>query len=136
MKQPMIHHTRRMAGMTMHEVTVSVFVLLALISILFLGARTLKRSEDRTANIVNIRNVQQAVRSHANVRGLAPGDIVAPGEIIGPGRYIRRLTPPNAAISYGYYGAVPPKGSLYLSGNYAGDSYGDYAPSPAMISDW
>lgn len=136
MNTPKLQNARGAAGMTLLEVTVAVFVLLALISILFLGARTLKRSEDRAANIVNIRNVQQAVRSHANVRGLAQGDIVAPGEIIGPGKYIRRLTPPNAAISYGYYGAVPPKGSLYLSGNYADDSSGDYAPSPAMIADW
>ena len=136
MNTPKHQHARGSSGMTLLETTVAVFVLLALITILFLGARTLKRSEDRAANIVNIRNVQQAVRSHANVRGLSQGDIVAPGANIGPGKSIRRPPPPNAAISYGYYGVVPPKGSLYLSGNYADDSSGDYAPSPAMIADW
>jgi len=136
MKKPMIHHARRTRGMTLLEVTIAVLVLFGLVSILFLGASSWKKSEDRTANIVNIRNVQQAVRSHARVRGLSEGDTVTPGEIIGPGRYISRLIPPNGEISYGYYGSVPPKGLLYLTGNYQSGSSGDYAPSPESTADW
>ena len=57
-------------GMTLLELTVVILVLLSLISILFIGARAWKKGSDRAANILNIRNVQQAVRAHVNVRGL------------------------------------------------------------------
>ena len=52
------------SGMTLLELTVVILVLLSLISILFIGARAWKKGSDRSANIMNIRNVQQAVRGH------------------------------------------------------------------------
>lgn len=62
------------SGMTLLELTVVILVLLSLISILFVGARAWKKGSDRSANIMNIRNTQQAMRGHENMRELVPGD--------------------------------------------------------------
>jgi len=64
---------KRNAGMTLLELTVVILVLLSLISILFVGARAWKKGSDRAGCIMNIRNVQQAVRGHANMNNLAAG---------------------------------------------------------------
>jgi prepilin-type N-terminal cleavage/methylation domain-containing protein len=60
-------------GMTLLELTVVIGVLLALTSILFLGARAWKNGADRTACLLNIRNVQVSVRSYQNLYGYNPG---------------------------------------------------------------
>jgi len=61
----------RKAGMTLLELTVVILVLLSLISILFIGARAWKKGSDRSANIMNIRNCQQAMRGEQNMKQLA-----------------------------------------------------------------
>lgn len=61
------------SGMTLLELTVVILVLLSLISILFIGARAWKKGSDRSANIMNIRNTQQAMRGHQNLKELNPG---------------------------------------------------------------
>ncbi|HEY1121211.1 MAG TPA: type II secretion system protein [Haloferula sp.] len=61
------------SGMTLLELTVVIAVLLALTSVLFLGARAWKSGADRTACIMNIRNVQTAVRSYQNLYGYNAG---------------------------------------------------------------
>jgi type II secretory pathway pseudopilin PulG len=55
------------SGMTLLELTVVILVLLSLIAILFIGARAWKKGSDRAGCIMNIRNVQQAVRGHQNM---------------------------------------------------------------------
>ena len=60
-------------GMSLLELTVVIGVLLALTSILFLGARAWKNGADRTACLLNIRNVQVSVRSYQNLYGYNPG---------------------------------------------------------------
>ena len=70
-------NTRNMkskSGMTLLELTVVILVLLSLISILFIGARAWKKGSDRSANIMNIRNTQQAMRGHENMKGLKVDD--------------------------------------------------------------
>lgn len=59
--------------MTLLELTVVIAVLLALTSVLFLGARAWKSGADRTACIMNIRNVQTSVRSFQNIYGYTAG---------------------------------------------------------------
>jgi prepilin-type N-terminal cleavage/methylation domain-containing protein len=61
------------SGMTLLELTVVILVLLSLISILFVGARAWKKGSDRSANIMNIRNTQQAMRGHQNMKELSAG---------------------------------------------------------------
>jgi prepilin-type N-terminal cleavage/methylation domain-containing protein len=64
---------KRKSGMTLLELTVVILVLLSLISILFVGARAWKKGSDRAANIMNIRNCQQAMRGHQNMKELLAG---------------------------------------------------------------
>ena len=67
-------YTKRKAGMTLLELTVVILVLLSLITILFVGARAWKRGSDRSANIMNIRNCQQAMRGEQNMKQLVATD--------------------------------------------------------------
>lgn len=59
---------KRKSGMTLIELTVVILVLLALIAVLFVGARAYKRGADKAACIMNLRNVQQACRSYYNLK--------------------------------------------------------------------
>ncbi len=79
MKLTSTHITKRKSGMTLLELTVVILVLLSLISVLFIGARAWKKGSDRAGCILNIRNVQQAIRSYGNMNGLNPGDAIIGG---------------------------------------------------------
>ena len=70
------------SGMTLLELTVVILVLLSLISILFIGARAWKKGSDRSANILNIRNTQQAMRGHQNTKELKTGDGFATADLV------------------------------------------------------
>ncbi|MFT4176445.1 MAG: prepilin-type N-terminal cleavage/methylation domain-containing protein [Luteolibacter sp.] len=77
-------NTTRKSGMTLLELTVVILVLLSLISILFVGARAWKKGSDRAGCILNIRNVQQAVRGHQNMMNKTSGvDTFTKNEIFG-----------------------------------------------------
>ncbi len=56
-------------GLTLLELTVVIAALLALITVLFVGARAWKRGSDRTCCILKLRNVQVATRSYQNLYG-------------------------------------------------------------------
>ena len=127
---------KRKAGMTLLELTVVILVLLSLISILFIGARAWKKGSDRAANILNIRNVQQAVRAHANVRGLLEGAALASSDIVGSGKYLNSVTAPNTDITYAYGSAVPAIGTLYLTATYASGTSTDYQPAATTYAEW
>ena len=136
MKLTNTHNLKRKSGMTLLELTVVILVLLSLISILFIGARAWKKGSDRAANILNIRNVQQAVRAHANVRAMDIAASLASTEIVGPGKYLSSVTAPNSDISYTYGAAVPAIGTLYLIAAYANSSDVDYAPATSTYAEW
>ena len=70
MKLTNTQNMKAKSGMTLLELTVVILVLLSLISILFIGARAWKKGSDRSANIMNIRNTQQAIRGHQNLKEL------------------------------------------------------------------
>lgn len=128
---------KRKAGMTLLELTVVILVLLSLISILFIGARAWKKGSDRAANILNIRNVQQAVRAHANVRGLLEGDALASTEIVGAGKYLNTVNPPVTGLTYAYGAAVPAMGTLYLQVTYGATTpEADYGPTAGSYAEW
>ena len=59
--------------MTLLELTVAICVILALTSLLCLGARAWKTGADRVACLMNIRNVQTSVRSYQNLYGYSAG---------------------------------------------------------------
>ncbi|MBG7606569.1 MAG: hypothetical protein IZT59_00830 [Verrucomicrobia bacterium] len=114
-------HSGRMSGMTLLEMTVVILVLLSLISILFVGANAWKKGSDRTLCIMNIRNVQNGIRSFSNLYGYNPGGNV-PGlqiRIMGLGKFVEQTPscPASGAYSYGIsFGndTVPPVGEVYL----------------------
>jgi type II secretory pathway pseudopilin PulG len=125
-------HTRNMkrtSGMTLLELTVVILVLLSLISILFVGARAWKRGSDRSANIMNIRNVQQAVRGHENMYNLAPTNELLNAAIVGPNGYLNVPTPPAGLAAYTYLDAVPAVGTLYVTNHALDAVYGFSAAS-------
>jgi prepilin-type N-terminal cleavage/methylation domain-containing protein len=132
---------KRKSGMTLLELTVVILVLLSLISILFIGARAWKKGSDRAANILNIRNVQQAVRAHVNVRGLTTpaavggGATLASTEIVGTGKYLNSVTNPvPGTLTYAYLGKVPAIGELYLT--VTGDTDNEYSPTAGSTDEW
>jgi len=129
---------KRKSGMTLIELTVVILVLLSLISILFVGARAWKKGSDRSANIMNIRNVQQAVRGHQNMLGLAELSTLDKDDIVGPGKYLDAPTSPIAsAIAYDYGTQVPAPGTLYLIATYTGTTAtADYAPPTTLTAQW
>ena len=67
-----------MPGLTLIEMSVVIGVILSLISATFAGANAWKNGSSRTHCVVNIRNVQQAVRCYQNVHGYNPGNPVRP----------------------------------------------------------
>jgi len=136
MKLNNTQNMKRKSGMTLLELTVVILVLLSLISILFIGARAWKKGSDRAANILNIRNVQQAVRAHANVRALDIAAPLASSEIVGAGKYLESVSAPNSDITYTYGDAVPAIGTLYLIAAYAGTTSTDYAPDDTSYTEW
>ena len=143
------------SGMTLLELTVVILVLLSLISILFIGARAWKKGSDRAANILNIRNVQQAVRGHGNMNGIIQESVnpVIPGGPIpqaaifgaandGVGAYLK-LPDPVASVLYNIplqINVAP--GVLYLTPTApgaavaAGQVQTEYGPTPGATVDW
>jgi len=127
----------RLAGMTLLELTVVILVLLSLISILFIGARAWKRGSDRAGCILQIRNVQQGVRSYANVNNLSPGATVAgwQAQVIGTGMFVEKspVCPGAGTYTYATDTVIPAVGSLAMTCS--------LAPSPDLhapvsYTDW
>lgn len=129
-------YTKRAKGMTLLELTVVILVLLSLISILFVGARAWKKGSDRSANILNVRNVQQAVRGHANMRALDIGGACPEAEIFtdadgGGVGYLREPRPPvvdggAGPTEYQFMATIPPIGALYVLNPDLGAEDGEY----------
>ena len=123
------------SGMTLIELTVVILVLLSLISILFVGARAWKRGSDRAGCIMNIRNVQQGMRSYQNMNGHSAGDTVtgALREIVGQGKFVESspTCPSNGTYSY-MDDDLPLSGSLYMTSSLAATE----KHVPSDFADW
>ncbi len=135
---------KRKSGMTLLELTVVILVLLSLISILFIGARAWKKGSDRAGCILNIRNVQQAMRGHANMHSLLEGTGVVDETIIygaagdGVGAYLRKRHPCPTLISR-LIQAAPHSGrgrSLAVQLLTPATGLADYAPPAELTADW
>lgn len=108
--------TKRAKGMTLLELTVVILVLLSLISILFIGARAWKKGSDKAGCIMNIRNVQQAVRSWQNMNAKNVGDTyVTTTAIIGAGLFVETTPVCPGAGTYTIGTAVPDVGTLVMT---------------------
>lgn len=103
-------------GLTLIELTVVILVLLALITVLFIGGRAWKKGADRSGCIINIRNVQQAIRSHQNLTLMndgAPIDILA--DLVGPGNYVESTPACPGGGTYAYVSNIPSLGTLAMT---------------------
>ena len=122
------------SGMTLLELTVVILVLLSLISILFVGARAWKKGSDRSANIMNLRNSQQAMRGHQNMKELVPGSAFTQTDLTD---YIKMPVSPVTGGTYTAGTVVTSIGTLWLqrTGTIAGDD-GDYGPKAGSYSEW
>lgn len=150
------HHRTTKFGMTLLEMTVVVLVLLSMIGILFIGAKAWKKGSDRSANIMNLRNVQLAMRGHATTNDLPQAEtgppVVVGGAISravifgaaddGVNGYLRF---PAAIQSVTY--TTPSQlntatGVLYLVASAAGapvaatGTQTEYGPKPGSTRDW
>jgi prepilin-type N-terminal cleavage/methylation domain-containing protein len=138
------------SGMTLLELTVVILVLLSLLSILFVGAKAWKVGSDRAANVMNIRNVQQAVRGHAAMNDIVQEETtpvaIAGGSVPkaaifgaagdGVGGYLR-LPVGIASVTY----TTPLEintatGVLYLQPSSTGAVGATYGPKTGSTADW
>jgi prepilin-type N-terminal cleavage/methylation domain-containing protein len=139
------------SGMTLIELTVVILVLLSLISILFIGAKAWKKGSDRAANVMNLRNVQQAVRGHAAMNDIPQADAsVTPAIVGGPvpkaaifgtagdgvGGYLREPAT-VATVSYTTPSEINTAvGVLYLVPSITGAVGAEYGPKTGSTADW
>lgn len=107
--------------MSLIELTVVIFVLMGLISILFLGAQAWKRGSDRGLCVLNIQLVQKAVRSYGNLYGHDPGTSVSGlrSKIFAPGAFLETDPTCRGGGIYSFGAAsgentIPPIGHVYL----------------------
>lgn len=127
------NNTKRAKGMTLLELTVVILVLLSLISILFIGARAWKKGSDKAGCIMNIRNVQQAVRSWQNMNAKNVSDaFVLTDDIVGSGLFVE--TPPACpgAGTYAFETTVPEVGTLVMTCSLSASE----SHVPASILGW
>ena len=102
--------------MTLLEMTVVVLVILTLVMLLAIGSTAWKNGSDRSACIMNIRNVQQAVRSWQNMNAKNVGDTyVTTTAIIGAGLFVETTPVCPGAGSYTIGTAVPDVGTLVMT---------------------
>ena len=102
MKLTNTHSMKAKSGMTLLELTVVILVLLSLISILFVGARAWKKGSDRSANIMNIRNTQQAMRGHQNMKELAPAALFGQADLEQYMKFPKNIGAGTATDGVGY----------------------------------
>lgn len=106
--------------MTLLELTVVILVLLTLVTVLFIGARAWKRGSDRAGCVMNIRNVQQALRSHQNLTALSDGATIdVESDLIGPGNYLPSAPVCPGEGTYTYATTVPALGELAAKCSFA-----------------
>lgn len=103
-------------GMTLLELSVVIMVLLSMISILLVGGRAWIRGSDRSGCIMNIRKVQQAVRSYQNLNALPDGaSLNVLTTLVGPGNFIEPASVCPASGTYTYLDVIPTPGELTMS---------------------
>jgi len=114
-KHPSTNRRAHQKGLTLIELTVVILVLLALITVLFIGGRAWKRGSDRAGCIMNIRNAQQAVRSYQNLSGLNDGAAFTfSTDIVGTGNFLETFPVCPANGSYTPATTLPGLGTLAL----------------------
>ena len=85
--------TNKQAGLTLIEITLVIAVLLGLISVLFIGVSAYREGSNRAKCILNMSNVQKAVRAYQNLYEKNEGDSLALTDLVGTGKLIETTIP-------------------------------------------
>jgi hypothetical protein len=96
---------------------------------LFVGVSPRPRNSDKAYCIMNQRNLQQAVRSYANMEGFKPGDPLDWSKLIGPGLFLE--TKPACSV----HGDLPLSPVIPQIGTLAAPCK-DPEHRPAGTEDW
>lgn len=126
---------RKNKGMTLLELTVVILVLLSLISILFVGARAWKRGSDRSANLMNLRNTQQAMRGHENMRTDVNDNSFEQADLEEYMPFPANIGSGVDGVSYAAGTTITPVGTLWMTATY-GANVGDFEPAATVTADW
>lgn len=123
---------KKQAALTLIEVTLVIAVLLGLISVLFIGVGAYREGSNRAGCILNISNVQKAVRSYQNLYELSVGGTLASTTIIGTGRMLETSPTCRSGGTYTYSATVPAVGTAYATCSLAASR----THQPANVSGW
>ena len=110
-----LNNIKKQAGLTLIEVTLVIAVLLGLISVLFIGVSAYREGSNRAKCILNISNVQKAVRSYQHLYELGPTSALASTDIVGTGKMLETAPACSSSGTYTYLAAVPAVGTPYVS---------------------
>ncbi len=133
---------KKQAGLTLIEVTLVIAVLLGLISVLFIGVGAYKEGSNRAKCILNITNVQKAVRSYQNMYEKAEGSTLAFSSLYGDGRMLATEPTCPSGGTYTGAGTIPATGTAYLTCDYdvevveGATVTGNNAHAPANTDGW
>jgi hypothetical protein len=119
-------------GLTLIEVTLVIAVLLGLISVLFIGVGAYREGSNRAGCILNLSNVQKAVRSYQNLYELSVGGTLASTTIIGTGRMLETAPTCRSGGTYTYSATVPAVGTAYATCSLAATR----THQPANVTGW
>ena len=126
---------RKNKGMTLLELTIVILVLLTLIGVLFFGAKAYKQGADRSACILNIRNVQQAMRAYCNMNQKNVGDDLASTDFIGADLFLEQEPecPGGGTYALDNTDVVPEPGVVYMTCDF--DDGPSHSPT-GSTNDW
>ncbi|MEC8826617.1 MAG: type II secretion system protein [Verrucomicrobiota bacterium] len=124
--------TNKQAGLTLIEITLVIAVLLGLISVLFIGVSAYREGSNRAKCILNMSNVQKAVRAYQNLYEKNEGDSLALTDLVGTGKLIETTPVCPSGGTYSAAGNVPSVGTVYLTCSLATSN--DHVPN--TVSGW
>ncbi len=131
---PSVRLAHGYSGMSQLELLSVIFALLAVFCVLAIGAMAWKRGSDRSANIINIRNCQQAMRGHQGMNSQNIGDPFTRRDLE---TYLPFPRDVNDKVKYTPGDKHTEIGVLWLRVSPAGDVGGRYGmESPAYHKDW
>lgn len=112
MKKPNTSIVGNASGYTLIEVTAVMAVLLGLIAVMFIGIAAWVEGPNRAQCVLNVRNVQNAVRSYANMYEYKVGDSFDSTLIMGGADKMIPVSPAckTSGASYTYETTVPDVG--------------------------
>ena len=122
-----LNNIKKQAGLTLIEVTLVIAVLLGLISVLFIGVSAYKEGSNRSKCILNISNVQKAVRSYQNLYEKSVGATLDKATIAGTGKLLETEPTCPSSGTYTWSTTIPAVGTAHLTCSLASTS--QHAPT-------